>query len=46
MEHLGIGAGREVGEALKFLLELKRTEGELGAEEVFDRLDEWWSARG
>ena len=46
MKHLGIGAGREVGEALKFLLELKRTEGELGAEDVLGRLDEWWSARG
>jgi poly(A) polymerase len=45
MEHLGIGPGREVGEALAFLLELRLDEGLLGADEVARRLDEWWAAR-
>lgn len=45
MEHLGIAPGPEVGEAVRFLLELKRTEGSLGEEEVLQRLDEWWEAR-
>ncbi|MDG2111196.1 MAG: CCA tRNA nucleotidyltransferase, partial [Actinomycetota bacterium] len=44
MEHLGIEPGREVGQALKFLLELKRSEGELGEDEVLARLDAWWLA--
>lgn len=43
MEHLGIEAGREVGQALKFLLELKRSDGELPLEEVEKRLDQWWA---
>ena len=45
MAHLGIEPGRVVGEALKFLLELKRAEGELGEDEVFARLDEWYEQR-
>jgi poly(A) polymerase len=45
MEHLGIGPGPVVGEALAFLLELKRSEGELGTDEVLHRLDAWWEAR-
>jgi poly(A) polymerase len=42
MSHLGIGPGREVGEAMRYLLELKRAEGILGEEEVRKRLDQWW----
>ncbi len=45
MEHLGIGPGREVGEALKFLMDIRLDEGLLGDDEVRDRLDTWWSAR-
>jgi len=46
MEHLGIGPGREVGEALRFLLELRLDEGPLGEEEARRRLDTWWAGRG
>ena len=40
--HLGIEPGPVVGQALKFLLELKRSEGDLGETAVLDRLDAWW----
>ncbi len=43
MAHLGIEPGPEVGRAMKFLLELKRREGELGETEVLNRLDRWWA---
>ncbi len=46
MDHLGIGPGREVGEALQFLLDIRLDEGVLGEDEVTRRLDEWWAARG
>jgi len=42
MEHLGIGPGPRVGEALAFLLELRLEEGPLGPEEAARRLDLWW----
>jgi poly(A) polymerase len=42
MEHLGIGPGRSVGQALAFLLELRLDEGPLGEEEAYRRLDAWW----
>ena len=42
MEHLGIGPGSHVGDILGWLLELKRSEGVLGDDEIFARLDEWW----
>jgi poly(A) polymerase len=45
MTHLGIGPGREVGEALAFLLELRLEEGPLGEEEAYRRLDQWWAGR-
>jgi poly(A) polymerase len=45
MEHLGIGPGREVGQARQFLLDLRLDEGPLGEEEAYRRLDEWWAAR-
>ena len=41
--HLGIEPGPEVGRALRFLLELKRTEGALGEQAVLERLDVWWA---
>jgi len=45
MEHLGIGPGRDVGAAWKFLYELRMDEGPLGEEEARRRLDEWWARR-
>ena len=45
MEHLGLAPGREVGQALKFLLELKREEGDLEKEELKQRLNSWWSKK-
>lgn len=45
MAHLGIGPGREVGEALSFLLELRLDEGPLGPEEAKRRLDRWRAER-
>jgi poly(A) polymerase len=45
MEHLRLGPGPRVGEALDFLLELRLEEGPVGEEEAYRRLDEWWSAR-
>ncbi|MCU1485059.1 MAG: tRNA adenylyltransferase [Actinomycetia bacterium] len=45
MDHLGIQPGREVGEALAFLLELRLEEGPLGEDEAKQRLDAWWAAR-
>jgi len=45
MDHLGIAPGREVGQALAFLLELRVDEGPLGEEEAFRRLDAWWADR-
>ena len=45
MEHLGVGPGREVGEAMKFLMEIRLDEGLLGDDEIRRRLDDWWAAR-
>lgn len=45
MTHLGLAPGPEVGSAMKFLLELRRTDGELGADEARHRLDAWWAAQ-
>jgi poly(A) polymerase len=43
MEILGIGEGREVGAAYKFLLERRMEEGPLGAERARDELTRWWA---
>ncbi|HXZ63028.1 MAG TPA: CCA tRNA nucleotidyltransferase [Acidimicrobiales bacterium] len=45
MELLGIGPGRDVGDALKFLMELRLDEGPLGREEAASRLRAWWVRR-
>ena len=45
MEHLGLSPGRDVGQALAFLLELRLEEGPLGEEEAKRRLDQWWASR-
>jgi len=44
-EVLGIPPGREVGEAYRFLLELRLDEGPLGEEVATQRLLTWWRAR-
>ena len=44
MEHLGIGPGPAVGEALAFLMELRLERGPIEREEALNLLDEW--ARG
>ena len=43
MAHLGLAPGPDVGRALAWLLELKRSEGELPPDEVLARLDAWWA---
>jgi poly(A) polymerase len=45
MSVLGIAPGREVGQAMKFLLELRLDEGPLGEEEATRRLLAWWADR-
>lgn len=45
MEHLGLAPGREVGQAVAFMLELRIEEGPLGEAEALRRLDAWWAAR-
>ncbi|PPL14375.1 CCA tRNA nucleotidyltransferase [Microterricola pindariensis] len=45
MRLLGIRPGREVGEAYKFLLELRLDEGKIGEEAATERLLAWWAAR-
>lgn len=45
MEILGIRPGREVGEAYKFLLDLRLDRGPLGPEAAEAELRAWWAAR-
>jgi poly(A) polymerase len=45
MAHLGLRPGRDVGEALEMLLQLRLDEGPLGEEEAYRRLDGWWASR-
>ncbi len=45
MRILGISPGREVGEAYRFLLEMRLDEGELGEDEATRRLKSWWANR-
>lgn len=44
-EVLGIAPGREVGEAYRFLLDVRLDEGMVGEEEAERRLREWWATR-
>ena len=46
MAILQLKPGREVGEAYRFLLELRLEEGQLEQDDVISRLREWWAARG
>ncbi len=45
MQILELRPGREVGEAYKFLMELRLEEGPIGAEEAEKRLLAWWHSR-
>jgi poly(A) polymerase len=45
MAILGLKPGREVGDAYRFLLELRLDEGPLGEDEAEARLRAWWAAR-
>lgn len=44
-EVLGIRPGREVGEAYRFLLDIRLDEGLIGEDEAERRLRDWWTAR-
>ena len=46
MEILGIGPGREVGEAYKFLMELRLDQGPQSPQSATQQLLQWWSERG
>ena len=45
MDHLGLPPGREIGEALDYLLEIRLDEGLIGEEASKQRLDAWWAER-
>ena len=45
MELLGIGPGRDVGEAYRFLLELRIEEGPRTEDQAKAALLEWWRAQ-
>jgi poly(A) polymerase len=45
MDHLGVGPGRHVGEALAHLLEVRLEEGPVSQDEAYARLDAWWAAQ-
>jgi poly(A) polymerase len=45
MQILGIGPGRDVGEAYKYLLELRMDEGPMDEERARRALLDWWAAR-
>ena len=45
MEILGIGPGREVGEAYRFLLEARMDRGPMTYDEAASALREWWGSR-
>ncbi len=45
MEILNLTPGRGVGDAYRFLLELRLAEGQLGEAEATQRLRDWWASR-
>ncbi len=45
IEQLGIAPGPVVGQAMKYLMEIRLEEGLIGDEEARKRLDAWWEAR-
>jgi poly(A) polymerase len=46
MEHLGIGPGPMIGEALAYLLDQRMERGPIEKEEAYRLLDEWAANRG
>ena len=46
MQILGIPAGPEVGEAWRYLKELRLDRGPLSHDEAVDELTKWWNSRG
>jgi poly(A) polymerase len=45
MEILGIGPGREVGQAYKHLMELRMDQGPMGEDRAREELIKWWTAQ-
>jgi poly(A) polymerase len=45
MQILGISPGREVGEAYKFLMDLRLDQGPLGEDQAREELLNWWAQR-
>jgi poly(A) polymerase len=45
MEQLDLKPGPQVGEAMRYLLELRLEEGPLGEDEARRRLADWWASR-
>ncbi len=45
MGHLGVGPGRDIGDALKMLADVRLEEGPVGPDEERRRLDGWWAER-
>jgi poly(A) polymerase len=45
MEILGVGPGREVGEAYRYLLELRMDRGPMTEDDASAELLAWWAAR-
>ncbi len=43
MAHLGLEPGPDVGRSLRWLLQLKRREGEVPEQELLKRLETWWA---
>ena len=46
MQRLGIPPGPTIGRALDHLMEIRLDEGEIGEEEAYRRLEEWWASQG
>jgi poly(A) polymerase len=46
MEHLGLKPGREIGEALRHLMELRLERGPMEKDEAYRELDAWAAERG
>ena len=45
MEVLGIGPGRDVGQAYAFLLEHRTEHGPIPEDEAVELLKQWWAER-
>jgi len=45
MQILGLRPGRDVGDAYRFLLDLRLDEGPLGQDAATERLRDWWASR-